>query len=124
MRSGNPRQLVEVDLPGHRLPANSRHLVIFEKEPATHGHPAGQLKRRVVKDKQVHSGREQDIEGTRRSAAEVSRDVYVRVGAMLTCDTAAVQVRETCSCLPEHGNSFRCDGFERLVHIPSLASGG
>src|ERR1700722_20315897 len=109
--AGDPGQLVEVDLPGHRLPADSRDLVVFEQQPPGGRHPPGQLKRRVVKDQQVPPGGEQDLEGTRRPAAEVRRDVYVRAGACLASGTAAVQVSETRSRLPEHGDGLRDYGL-------------
>jgi hypothetical protein len=60
--ASDPRQLVEVDLPGHRLPADPRDLVVLEQEPPADGHPPGQLKRRIVEDEQVHPGGKQHIE--------------------------------------------------------------
>jgi hypothetical protein len=100
VRAGDPGQLVEVDLPRRRLPADPRDLIVLEKEPSPGSHPPGQLERCVVEDEQVHPGREQHIEGLRRPAAAVRRDVYVRADAVLASGAAAVQVRETSSCLP------------------------
>lgn len=121
MRPVDPGQLIEVDLPGHCLPADPRGLVILEQELSSDGYPAGQFKRRAVEDKQVHSRRKQDIEGIRRVVAEVRSDVYVRVGTVLTRGPAAVHVREAGSRPPEFGDSFRGHSFDRLVHAPSFA---
>src|ERR1700733_2009072 len=43
VRTGDARQLVEVDLPGHRLPPDPGDRVILEQQPPADGHPPGQL---------------------------------------------------------------------------------
>ena len=118
---GDTWLLIKVDLPRQRFPANPRDLVVFEEESSADCHPPGELKRRAVKDEQVHPRGEQHIEGVRRAAAEVHRDVYISIGAAPASDAAAVQVREVSSRLPEHGNSLSGHGFERLVHASRLA---
>jgi hypothetical protein len=44
----------------------------------------------------------------------------VRIIAVPTDGSAAVQVRETSSRLPEYGDSLRGHGFEGLIHTSSL----
>jgi hypothetical protein len=45
--TGNPRQLVRVDLPRHRFPADPRGLIFLEEESSAKRDPPGQLQRRV-----------------------------------------------------------------------------
>lgn len=122
VRAGDARELVEVDLPGGCLPPNPANGIIIEEEAAACGHSSGQLERRMVEHQEVHARRHQDVEGVRRLAAEVRRDVDVRIGAVLPRGATAMQIREQCPSVPEHSSGLRhhrCrPGF---IHLPSLA---
>src|SRR5450755_530509 len=76
----------------------------------------------MVEDQEVHAGRQQDVERVRRLAAEVRRDVDVRIRTVLSRGATAMQVGEPCPGRPEHGSRLRyylcCPGF---VHALSLA---
>ena len=67
---GDTWLLIKVDLPRQRFPANPRDLVVFEEESSADCHPPGELKRRAVKDEQVHprgSSTSKEFGGGRRS---------------------------------------------------------
>jgi len=78
VRAGDARELVEVTLPGGSLPPDPADGIIIEEQPAAGRYPPSQFQRSVIKDQEVHARRQQDIEGVRRLAAEVRRDVDVR----------------------------------------------
>ena len=76
----------------------------------------------MVEHQEVHARRQQDVERVRRLAAEVRRDVNVRIRTVLPRGATAVQVGEPCPGLPQRGSRLRhhlcCPGF---IHTPSLA---
>lgn len=122
VRAGDARELVKVNLPGGSLPPDPADRIIIEEQPAVCRYPPGQLQRSMVEYQQVYARRHQDVERIRRLAAEVCRDVDVRIRTVLSRDTTAMQVGEPRPGLPEHSSGLRhhlcCPGF---IHLPSLA---
>ena len=122
MGTGDPRQLIEVDLPGGGLPPDPGHRIGIEEQLAADRNAARQLKRSAVQDEEVHLRREQDGKGLRGITAEIRRHVDVGFRAVSPAGPAPVEEGKARAGLLEYRRRFRNRRSRRcLIHKASFA---
>jgi hypothetical protein len=124
MRTGQPREFVEVDLPGHRRPPHACHWVIVEQKTALDSDTSSEFERSCIEYEQIHSPSEGHLERDRWIRRPPRCHIKVRVGTLIAASLAAEEESETSTVPSQHGDHFVNVRCGTINHETSMSRAG